>query len=167
MQKTIVPTKQGVIGRMADYLMLPVMYLLQGNFNEIPQRTHRWNNQHLNNHTIKHLHANMIEIIQGVPGEYRRWFVPIPLYHMPIIGGWKKFVVLQPKKDIGEWYVGWVAFDALGLSKIPINGSVRTGIGPRQAQFFGLTNDGCQIDIDVVCDGESGKAGEFAKIPLL
>lgn len=76
-------------------------------------------------------------------------------------------MVMQPKNHEGEWFVGWIAYDALGISKIPVRGPVRLGIGPRQAQFFGLLADGTQIDIDLVGEGYIGQAGEFATIPLL
>ncbi len=146
---------------------MPLMYLLQGNISESPQRTHRWNNLHLKNMQITDLHADKIEIVPGVPHAHKRWLGPIPLFHMPIFGGWKKFVVLQPKQEITEWYVGWIAFDVLGVSKVPLSGPVRLGIGPRQAQFFGVTPAGEQIDIDVVGEGFIGLAGDFSKIPLL
>lgn len=163
----IVVKKQGFLGKIFDYLFIPVMYLLQGNFREVPQRTHRWNNVHLQNFDISNLIAEKIEIVEGQPGAHQRWLGPIPLFHMPVFGGWKKFVVLKPKVDIDEWYIGWVAFDALGYSKIPLKDSVRMGLGPRQAQFFGLDKDGNQIDVDVVGHGFIGKAREFSKIPLL
>jgi len=165
--KRIPVQKQSPVGFIGDMLMLPVMYMLQGNISEIPQRTHRWNNVHLNNYQITDLQADKIEIISGHQQASRRWLGPIPLFHMPIFGGWKKFVVLQPKSEIEEWYIGWVAFDALGISKIPLAGSVRLGLGPRQAQFFGLNSDGQQIDIDVIGEGFIGQAGEYSKIPLL
>lgn len=163
-----IPIKtQGVWGKIADRAMMPLMYLLQGNISESPQRTHRWNNQHLQNYQISDLQADKIEIVAGDTGAHRRWFGPIPLFHMPVFGGWKKFVILQPKMPAKEWYIGWVAFDALGVSMIPLQGPVRVGIGPRQAQFFGLNQSGQQIDIDVVGEGIIGQAGEFSHIPLL
>ena len=167
MKTSIVPNRQGVAGKIGDSIMLPIMYLLQGNWREVPQRTHRWNNAHLTNHSIADLHADMVEIVYGDHTARKRWFGLIPLFHIPILGGWRKFIVLQPKNHSQEWFVGWVAFDALGITKIPITGPVRLGIGPRQAQFFGLTKTGEQIDIDVVGDGCIGKAGEFAKITML
>ena len=167
MQTNIKPQRQNFLGKIGDIVMLPIMYLLQGNVREVPQRTHRWNNTHLNNHSVSDLHAKMIEIIPGDSLARRRWLGPLPLFHIPIFGGWKKFVVLQPKNHIHEWFVGWIAFDALGITKIPTQGPIRLGIGPRQAHFFGLTETGKQIDVDVIGEGYIGQAGEFANIPLL
>ena len=168
MHRTRIPIKrQGFIGWFADICMMPLMYALQGTIRELPQRTHRWNNQHLRNLEVDHLHANKVLIVSGDSEARDRWFGPIPLFHMPIFGGWKKFVVVHPKNRSAEWFVGWVAFDALGVSKIPVAGPVRVCIGPRQGQFFGLDADGVQIDIEVVGEGRIGQAGQYGTIPLL
>lgn len=161
------PIQEGIAGRIADSLMMPIMYLLQGNVSEVPQRTHFWNNLHLKNTDAFGLDATMFETVSSDPRATRRWLGPLPLFHMAIFGGWEQFVVLTPKIHKETWFVGWIAGDAFGLSKIPLTGSVRLGIGPAQAQFFGVTIDGRQIDIDIVGYGTIGKAGKFAKIPLL
>lgn len=164
---TIPIVRQGAVGRMADWLMTPVMYALQGNFSEQPQRTHRWNNQHLCNFDISHLRAHDIVIVEGDIGANKRWLGPLPLFHMPVFGGWSKFVVLEPSIPVTEWYVGWVAFDALGVSMIPLNGPVRLGIGPRQAQFFALNANGEQLPLAVIGEGRVGQAGQFKDVPFL
>ncbi|MEY2665719.1 MAG: hypothetical protein RLZZ480_824 [Candidatus Parcubacteria bacterium] len=161
------PRKQGVIGKIADYLMIPVMYFLQGNLREAPQRTHRWNNLHLQGDEVNGFDADMTVSVEGDKNALSRWLGPIPLFHMVIFGGWKEFVVIKPHVPQKEWFVGWVVSDALGVSKIPLHGSVRLGLGPEPAQYFGVDADGRQIDIDIVGYGTIGKAGEFAKIPLL
>lgn len=161
------PKPQRTIGRVADYLMMPIMYLLQGTFREIPQRTHRWNNQHLKLQEISSFSADKIETVPADQDSSSWWVGPIPHFHMPIFGGWKKFVVLEPKESQTVWHVGWLLSDACGLSRIPLKGKVRLGIGPLPLQFFGVDADGRQIDIDIVGYGSIGKAGEFAKVPLL
>jgi hypothetical protein len=158
--------RQGYLGRIADYLMMPIMYVLQGTIHEVPQRTHRWNNIHLRNLEIDHLHADWVVIVPGDQTANERWFGLVPLFHMPIFGGWKKFIVIAPVEESGEWYIGWVAFDALGISRIPLTGPVRVCIGPRQGQFFGLDADGRQIPISRVGEGVIGKAGKYSHIPL-
>lgn len=158
--------KQTFLGRTADYLMLPVMYLLQGVFNESPQRTHRWNNMHLKNVDINTLESDKIIFFDGDVSAQRRWLGPIPLFHMPVFGGWKKFGVIKPVKEIEEWFIGWVAFDALGVSQIPLKNKVRIGLGPRQAEYFGLDTQGRQISIEIVGEGYIGKAGLFARVPF-
>lgn len=161
------PKPQQIFGRIADYVMTPVMYLLQGTVRELPQRTHRWNNMHLKNSDILSFNADKTESVVGDETATARWFGPIPLFHMVIFGGWKKFVVIAPRTPQKEWFVGWVVSDAFGLSKIPLTGSVRLGLGPQPAQYFGVDTDGRQIDIDVVGYGSIGHAGDFANVPLL
>lgn len=161
------PKPQGSIGRMADYAMLPIMYVLQGNFRESPQRTHRWNNLHLSNRDIDHLSADKIETVAADKESTSWWIGPIPHFHMPIFGGWNKFVIIEPKVPQKIWFVGWVLSDTCGISKIPLTSKVRLGIGPLPLQFFGVDFEGRQIDIDIVGYGMIGKAGEFAKVPLL
>lgn len=159
--------KQSKLSAAGDLLMLPIMYLLQGNFREIPQRTHRWNNVKLSAAQVKDFDASKVETVAGDENAHKRWLGFIPLFHMPIFGGWKKFVVLQPKEHHGHWYIGWLVDDAFGVSQIPVVGKVRLGIGPIQAQYFGVDQEGKQIDIDIVGYGSIGDAGEFAKTPLL
>ena len=161
------PRQQGTLGRIADFSMVPIMYLLQGNVSEVPQRTHFWNNLHLKNVDAFGFDAALFETVSSDPSATRRWLGPLPLFHMAIFGGWKQFVVVVPKEKQETWFVGWIAGDAFGLSQIPLVGPVRLGVGPAQAQFFGITIDGRQIDIDIVGYGSIGKAGKFAKIPLL
>jgi len=91
----------------------------------------------------------------------------VPHFHMPIFGGWKTFVVIKPKIPQSTWYVGWVIGDFMGLSKIPLVDQVRLCRGPLPLQFFAVDSVGRQIDIDIVGYGSIGKAGEFAKVPLL
>lgn len=161
------PQKQGLIGRIADYLMMPVMYILQGNIREIPQRTHRWNNRHLSREDIGTFDPGMTLSVEGDREALSRWFGPIPLFHMVIFGGWKKFVVIKPKVSQSSWFVGWVVSDAFGVSCIPLTSEVRLGLGPEPAQYFAVDADGRQIDIDIVGYGSIGKAAEFSKVPLL
>lgn len=160
-------SKQGFIGKLGDTIMIPVMYLLQGNLNEVPQRTHRWNNMHLAAIDVQNFDADLVINAPADTSSVRRWFCPIPIFHMPILGGWKKFVVIEPVENIRDWHIGWLVSDAFGLSKIPIEKSARLGIGPAPAQYFGVDSEGNQIAIKFVGEGEIGRAGEFAKIPLL
>ncbi|KKQ46125.1 MAG: hypothetical protein US63_C0006G0002 [Candidatus Moranbacteria bacterium GW2011_GWC2_37_8] len=44
--KIIVPSL-GWLAKLADILMVPLMYLISGTLKEVPQRGHRWNNVRL------------------------------------------------------------------------------------------------------------------------
>lgn len=150
-----------------DWCMLPVMYLLQMKFDEVPQQTHRWNNTKLPAMAIRDFDASDFVTVQGDTTARRRWLGPIPLFHMPIFGGWDEFVVLAPKVAQAEWYVGWLPFDTIGVSQIPLNDRVRVLVGPRPVQFFGVDAHGYQIPLEIVGTGTVRNAGAFKKVPLL
>lgn len=159
--------KQGQIGKILDTCMVPVMYLLQGNFNEVPQRTHRWNNAHLSVDDIGKYDESLAIHSDRDELAVKRWFGFIPLFHMPLFGGWKKFVVVKPVNNVQSWHVGWRTTDAFGLSKVPISDCVRLGIGPDPAEFFAIDSNGEQIAIRLIGEGHIGRAGEFSSVPLL
>ena len=92
----IIVPNQGLLSKSADYCMIPVMYILQGNFRETPQRTHFWNNTKLTVSDIEILASELFVTVAGEPHAGRRWFGPVPIFHMPIFGGWKKCIVIAP-----------------------------------------------------------------------
>jgi len=147
--------------------MVPLMYLLQMNFTEVPQRTHRWNNTKLPASAISHFDASEIVTVTGDADAKRRWWGILPIFHMPILGGWDEFVVLKPVQENIFWHVGWLPIDTIGVSQIPLKGNVRVLVGPRQVQFFGVDQHGSQIPIEVVARGVIGKAGSYGHTVLL
>jgi hypothetical protein len=159
--------KQGRLGYIGDLIMMPLMYALQGTCAETPQRTHRWNNQHLSRVVVSGFDMSKTEEVAADQSAARRWVGPLPIFHIPVLGGWRKFVVLKPRSYEGEWFVGWVTGDAIGVSNIPLSGMVRLLQGPLPGVFFGVTGEGVQIDIDIIDYGEVGQARQYAKVPLL
>ncbi len=174
---------QGSVGRFFDWLMKPIMYWLQGDWVEEPQRTHFWNNVKLAKSEIRDL--NVSEMIEceacksKAPVRWKWGFVPI--FHMPRFGGWKKYVCISSDWSVGQdWYIGWICEDGtIGLSLVPIKpskrprfggyrskGDIRVLIGPCRVKFFGLTSDGVQIDICIIDFGEIGDK-KFPDVPLL
>ena len=160
---------QGLFSRYGDRAMLPLMYLLQGTLREVPQLTHRWNNIKFPLSELSNLQSDLMVAVTGDPQAVRRWWGPLPIFHVPLLGGWSKFVVIEPKTPIvGIWYIGWIAGDTVaGVSQIPLFNQVRLLIGSGPAQFFGLTANGEQIELQVVGHGRIGQSGKFAKVPLL
>lgn len=158
---------QTVMARLADWLMLPLMYLLQGTFNEVPQRTHRWNNHKLNEKERASLDSAQFIRLEGVLGARHRWYGILPIFHMPIFGGWKKFVVLQAPPSDNPWMVGWVpGDDRAGVSMIRTHGLVRVTIGDGPVAFFGIDHNGQQLKLTVIGEGYICNAGRFAYVPL-
>ena len=159
---------QGFIGRIADWLLLPVMYLLQGTVWEKPQRTHVWNNTKFKQSALRsQLSDESLLVHPGEPGANAPFWFGIPRFHMPLFGGWRKFIVLETP-SLGAWHVGWVTTHGfVGVSRVPINGPVRVLIGPGESIFFAIKEDGTVYRIRKVGEGLIGEAGEFSHVPLL
>lgn len=165
------PTKvvpQGPVGRLADTLMKPLMYWLQGTYQESPQETHVWNNTKLSLLAQSRLDHTLFASVPADPDADNRWLLGyVPTFHMPRFGGWTKYVVLEPRYvAVTRWYLGWHTRDVCGVSRIPITGAVRALRGLNDCNFFGLLPDGSQIALRVAGTGVIGDRGSFAKLPL-
>lgn len=164
---------QGVLGYLADVMMLPIMYLLQGTFKESPQGTHRWNNKKITSQYTREKILNYFPLItfSGDAVASKRWLLGfIPLFHMPIFGGTRTFVVLEPSDFNGFWFVGWYLpgdNGLIGVSRVPLGDKVRLTIGPDKVSFFAVSLAGKPLQLSQVGMGKIGKAGDFAEIPLL
>lgn len=141
----------------------PLMRVLCGTCYESPQRTHRWNNHHLKISDAEYLNREMMVCHNGIPGETAIY----PLFHMPIFGGWRNYVVISPVRKQGEWYVGWISGNFVGVSRIPLSGLVRVLEGPVPVCWFGITATGHQIPLQEIVKGRIGEGGPYAQIPLL
>lgn len=167
MEKVVEVRKIGPISRFADWLMVPLMYLISGTFRERPQRTHAWNVQNLTREEAHEISSNlvMLAFCEGVPAIGRWGF----LFHIPLLGGWRNFVVLEPNlpfTDI-EWRIGWITSDVgAQMSKVPQHGPVRMLIGNDHVYFFGVTAEGKQIPLREIGSGQVGDNGPFAAVPL-
>lgn len=159
--------KQSVFSKIGDLIMLPLMYLLQGTIREVPQQSHRWNNVKYKATELNFLQGEMMVTEEQETTATTRWLGPLPLFHMPIIGGWKHYVVLEPVVKQDVWFIGWVVGDAAGISQIQLYDKVRMLRGPTTVQFFGVNEHGEQIHLHKVGEGKVGNSAEFSKTPLL
>ncbi len=149
------------------WVMTPIMYLLQGTFSERPQETHLWNNCKIDPEgDWLPNHNKTVRVTGSIFATTDRWLGFIPIFHMPIFGGWREYVVLLPADSTRKWYVGWQTKDAFGVSMIPVRGAVRVLRGPGDVCFFAVTQHGLQIPLKKVGEGMIGHGGEFAKLPL-
>jgi hypothetical protein len=157
----------GWFAHIADVLMLPIMYIVAGTVNETPQRTHRWNNTKLKPEQVMYLKDTMNVFCDGIQSAGVRFWFKIPIFHIPLLGGWKDYVVLQPVDVNHEWYVGWLAHDVAGVSRIRVRGPVRVLLGPGSVSFFGINSEGDQLQLQEISRGKIGDGGTYAKTPLL
>jgi hypothetical protein len=157
----------GRLARFADVLMTPIMYIISGTFREAPQQTHRWNNTTLKPEQVAHLGDGKKVFCSGVASAGVRFWLSIPFFHIPLLGGWKDYVVLQPADTNQEWYIGWLAHDVAGVSRIRIRGPVRMLLGPGDVSFFGVNLEGDQIQLQEIGRGKIGDGGRFRNAPLL
>lgn len=157
----------GWLERFADVLMFPIMYIISGTFNEAPQQTHRWNNTKLKSEQIAHLRDDMKVFCEGIKSAGVRFWLKMPFFHIPLLGGWKDYVVLQPVDPTREWHVGWIADDVAGVSRIKVRGPVRLLLGPGDVSFFGVNSEGDQIQLHEISRGRIGDGGKYSKTPLL
>ncbi len=156
----------GRVAKTVDSCMSPLMRLVSGAILETPQSTHRWNNTKIHQDHCTHLCSDWMVKIEGLTSAKQAWFGKLPVFHLPVIGGWKQYVVLQSTNPQLKWYVGWVTEEVCGFSRIPAVGPVRTLIGPSNVQFFGLNAAGYQTPICQIGTGIVGDGGQWCKLPL-
>lgn len=96
-----------------------------------------------------------------------RFWLKIPLFHIPLFGGWKNYVVLQPADSDQGWHIGWLAHDVAGVSRIKVRGPVRLLLGSGNVSFFGVNTEGEQIKLCKIAQGRIGDGSTYAKTPLL
>lgn len=97
----------------------------------------------------------------------KRWWAFLPIFHIPVLGGWKHFVVLEPKVPQDKWFVGWIAGDTIGISQIELSHRVRLLKGPSGVFFFGVNEHGDQISLQKAGEGVVRTKHNFTKVPLL
>lgn len=79
-----------------DILFIPIMRIISGAPTEEPQISHLWNVSSLSETDIKNLDKNlMIKDVGTKIGVIRNRF--LPKFHIPILGGWKQYIVISPK----------------------------------------------------------------------
>jgi hypothetical protein len=149
--------------------MTPVMYLAQGTVWEKSQRTHFWNNTKFKKGSLRGI-LSTVDCVDCAGDENAclpLWLGFFPRFHIPVLGGWRKFVVFDVS-NLGPWHIGWVTSHGfVGVSRIPLSGPVRMTIGPGDSTFFAVKNDGTIYRLEKIGEGLIGQAGEFRHVPLL
>lgn len=149
-----------IIFRLLDILMIPLMFVLGGLRKDSLQETHPW-------HLWRHLTPETVDTSKavrhiGTDKSFDHHFAF--LFHAPIFGGWKKYIVLQPKGYDGPFRIGWVTYKNNKLSEIAVhkliikNSKIRvlSGTPNFSGYFFALTIKGEQIPLEKVGEGTLG-----------
>lgn len=159
---------------MADRALLPLMHAIGGFRRDSLQETHFWHGQPF---PAERLDASLCVTVEGTdPSRHTNRLLPLPLFHMPVLGGWTHYVVLEAANDGRPWHVGWQHLHhpddfrascklnrlALGDARVRVL-SLPTGYLTR---FFAMDGSGAQRALRVVDRGCLGD-GRHGDIRLL
>lgn len=143
------PGWAGALDRLSTpYGMLAAL----GTGNQARQETRYWNNRSLSKEEIVPL-FHRLDMLAIAQGDYQNTFeerlrrrisAAYPLFHMYMLGGWHRYVVLtcpshEPDQLCYEWRVGWVNDRFQGVSLLPLKDRhVLCLVGPEPTHFFAL-----------------------------
>lgn len=154
----------GLLWRVIDTLLWPVMFLVGGCRRSALQHTHAWHMQNASGFVVDHTLA--ARVAGSDSSSLQRKGI---LFHIPLLGGWRDYAVLEAEYVSGHWHVAWQLGDAtIQVHRLPIKiTQVRVLVGPAGAQttFFALTDDGQQLPLRAVATGRLGD-GQYRRVPL-
>ncbi|TSC85646.1 MAG: hypothetical protein G01um10148_1032 [Parcubacteria group bacterium Gr01-1014_8] len=160
--------------QLIDYAMSPFMRLMSMALFERPQESHAWHAQKFNDDEIASIDLKKCVVIEGDDASSIKSGAG-PLFHIPLIGGWRNYVVLEVEPDIDTWHVGWIVRDTntmdilrAELHKLPLyERRVRMLVGPegRKTTFCAFNPQG-QVRLTNIGKGRIGDGSSYAKIRL-
>jgi hypothetical protein len=92
----------------ADCIMRPLMLMLGGFRRDSIQETHFWHNQPIDQSQIDKALSVVIAGDDDRATVTTNRVFPLPMFHVPILGGWRNYAVLEVQSDVPYWHVGWV-----------------------------------------------------------
>lgn len=142
-----------------DLILRPIMFLLQGNFRESPQETHPW---HVKRFVWKKkgilIKGNDHESRFGQSGLSKRF----GLFHMPILGGLKKYVILENSNYNNYWNIGWND----QIQKLRIHDKrVKLLVGKENFDAHGLSDNKEEVELKIIDFGKIGD-GKYKNVRL-
>ncbi len=141
--------KVNIVFRFLDFLLWPIMFLLSG-FKFPVQESHPW---HVKKWKWK---ENGVKVLgndsQALFGqsEISKYF---GLYHMPIFGGLKKYVVLENNNFKKYWNIGWD--EHVQILKI-YRSRIALLVGKEGYNAFAISDDSNEIKLKIIGFGELG-----------
>ncbi len=147
--------------RALSVLMWPISWLVSGAPLERPKGTYLWNRRNLTETERASLYASSMMRVVGDKSALpdRHTFRS----HVPILGGWTRYVVLEPANGSGRgWHIGWMYGGAAQVSRVTLSRRVRMLLGPESTVFSGIDAlTGRQIPLRFVGFGRIGDGGKY------
>jgi hypothetical protein len=142
------PPEENILFRVSDALLCPFMWILGGLVFPV-QETHKW---HVKRWDWKKGRGLPVK---GTDSKARFSHGSFPgLFHMPLIGGLTKYVVIEAEKFDKFWYVGWD--DSIHSLKIKQK-RIKLLVGKSGSyNAFGLGDNGSELKLKVVGYGKLG-----------
>jgi hypothetical protein len=164
----VIPKTPGFF-RLVDFAMKPIMFVLGGFNRNSLQETHPW---HLyRNIDEKNIDLSLVYTHQGDDSSLIQKHA-LFLFHSPIFGGWKKYIVLEPSTSERPFYIGWTIQTKntrkTEVHKLPIyENSIRVLSGSPlfSGYFFALSAEGEQVPIKCIGQGRLGD-GQYSDVRL-
>lgn len=149
--------------RIIDTLMIPIMFALGGFKKDSIQETHPWHSYR--SFDPKKINTRLCVVSTGSDDKtFKRHF--LFLFHAPILGGWRHYLAVSPKKPLNLFYVGWIVMNSEthtiiehGIQKLPIHDrAIRVLTGPpvNTTYFFTVNAEGEQVAADTIGQGILG-----------
>lgn len=161
--------------RILDHLLWPFMWILAKGKVERPQESHRWHFQDIECDILeKIMDPHLIVSIEG--DDPSRFDInSLGLFHLPLFGGWKNYIILEANNFSRYWHVGWRIYRGgtknlvrCQIQKLRISSScikLLKGVPGKRAEFFGVDDSGKQVSVRVVGEGKLGD-GQFRNVRL-
>lgn len=157
------PPKTPAFFRVIDILMIPIMLILGGFKTDSIQETHPWHS--FRDFDPKDINTDLSVLSAGTDSKMlKRHF--LFLFHAPLLGGWRDYLVIAPVEPMATLHVGWIvrntqtnALIEHGIQKLPVtNGAIRVLTGPpiNTVHFFIVDKNGTQVAAQTVGEGTLG-----------
>lgn len=157
--------------RFLDLLLFPLMWILSGFKLELPQETHPWHMQEIDEMQIPK--DKLIEFIGNDNSKFSN--KDKPFFHVPVLGGWRDYIVLEAENYGKYWRIGWILkyhnsnqkTDSQ-IQKLKIKSpyiKLLSGIDDSKKYFFAVSENGNFADLKIVGSGTLGD-GKFRNVRL-
>ena len=141
--------------KFCDLCLMPFMHLLNG-FKKPIQETHTW---HAYDVDKEFLVNNKGKFVKGLDSESKfDHHSSLGLYHMPILGGLTKYVVIEVGDFKDHWHVAWKGGDKGQIHRLKIyDNKLKLLTGRTGGYFVFALNDKAEfLDIKIIDYGKIG-----------